>query len=622
MESILKNRIAALPEVPGVYLMKSKDSDVLYVGKAINLKSRVSSYFSGSDTRPHIGYLLEKIFDIDVIITETERQALILEADLIKKFKPRYNIRLKDDKAPFMVMIDKSHEWPRIQLVRKKKDDGNLYFGPYPFGYELKVLLDIIERTIPLRTCSDRIFINRVRPCLQYQIKRCSGPCCIDVSKEDYESWVNQAISILKGNTEPVIAEFKGLIGILSENLKFEEAGMIRDKLQILEKVALDKTEVMYGDGNYDGVSIYREGLKAEISVLKTIDGRLVSNSTFSVDDAVLSDEELLSAFLLTFYSKKSILPQEVLVETQIEDLELVKGYLSEMAGHILNISVPLRGSRKRLLELSLMNAKEGFEARHSSIDKNERLLVALKDTLDLPEVPRTIECIDISHFQGSQTVGAVVCFKDGKPYRKRYRYFHLSQEGKPDDFASIFEVVTRHISRGVEENTICDLLIIDGGPPQIVEAIKARNQVGGSHPFIIAIAKKREKRAKGYISSHFQSNSHKKPERIYVQNRAMPFILKAGSEVLNLLEQIRDETHRSVITFHRKIRAKKLLSGPLDLIQGLGINRKRRLLMSFGSFKRINEATVEDLVEKGGLTPALAKKVFTELKNNSIKKR
>jgi excinuclease ABC subunit C len=619
VEEQLRLRVQALPENSGVYIMKDVDKEVLYVGKAKNLKSRVSSYFAGSDTRPHIEYLLEKIHEIETIVTESERQALVLESDLIKKFKPRYNIRLKDDKAPFMVMINQDHEWPRLELVRKKKDDGNLYFGPYPFGYELRTLLEVIERSIPLRTCNDRIFMNRVRPCLQYQIKRCSGPCCIPVSKEDYKAWIQQAISLLKGNTEDVIADFKKMIEFLSEELRFEEAAVVRDRLLVLEKVAEDKSEVRYGFGNFDAIGLYREGLKLEISVLKAIDGRLVSNNSFSIDEGVLNDEEILSEFILTYYNTKSLIPDEILVETELQDNELILDVLRDLLGRSVLISNPQRGVKKRLIDLAYKNAKEGFEARHSSLLKSERLLEALRDTLQLTEIPRTIECIDISHFQGSQTVGAVVCFKDAKPFRSRYRYFHLSQEGKPDDFASIYEVVSRHIARGIEENTLCDLLLIDGGPPQIQEALRARKEVGGSLPCIISIAKKREPLQRKIKNTPFGEARGKKPERIYVENHPMPVILKPGNEVLNLLEQIRDETHRSVITFHRKIRAKKQLSGPLDAIQGLGISRKRRLLSAFGSFKRIKEASIEDLIEKGGLAPSLAKKVFTELNKNSI---
>lgn len=618
MDDALKNRVSVLPDISGVYLMKSEIQEVLYIGKAKNLRSRVLSYFNGSDTRPHIEYLLEKVKDIETIVTENERQALVLEADLIGKFKPRYNIRLKDDKAPFMVMINQDHEWPRIELVRKKREDGNLYFGPFPFGFELKVLLDIIERTIPLRTCSDRVFLNRVRPCLQYQIKRCPGPCCLVVSHEEYRSNIKQAIDLIKGNTGHVIEEFKRLIEILSSELKFEDAAVVRDRLKVLEKVYEDKTEVRYGFEDYDAVALYREGLKVEISVLKTVDGKLVSNKTYAIEEGVVSDEELMSEFLVTFYSQKSLIPDEILLDLEIGDSELISSVLKDMANRTVPISVPKRGVKKRLIDLALINAKESFEARHSSSVKSERLLEALKDSLGLPQAPRTIECIDISHFQGSQTVGAVVCFKDGKPYRNRYRYFHLTQEGKPDDFASIFEVVSRHISRGIEENTLCDLLLIDGGPPQIVEALRARREVGGSEPFIISIAKKRERTHRSLKKSPLGPMQGKKPERIYVENRPIPVVFKPGSEVLNLLEQIRDETHRSVITFHRRIRAKKLMTGPLDSIPGLGMSRKRRLLTAFGSFKRINEASIEDLIEKGGLAPSLAKKVFTELKKNS----
>lgn len=613
----LRPRLKAMPDLPGVYLMRDENSEVIYVGKARQLKSRVSSYFNKGDGRSQIEYLLERIRDIEIIVTEDERQALVLEIDLIKKFKPYYNVRLKDDKAPLMVRIDRSLEWPRIELVRKRFDDGALYFGPYPFRYELTALLDAIERAIPLRTCTDRVMMNRVRPCLQHQIGRCLAPCCHEVETEDYTALLEQAISILSGNTDNVIHDLERRMNIASEQLRFEDAATLRDRLQILERVKSDRSSVFYGEGNIDAFAFYREGRSMEVSVLRTIYGKLSSGETFGFSDIALPNEEILSAVISQFYSTVRSIPQDIILSIELEDKGLYEDSLSDRLGKKVHIQVPQRGIKARLIELAQVNAKENFEARFSSQKKNERILSALRDTLSLEQIPRVMECIDISHIQGSSTVGAVVSFKDGVPDKSRYRYFHLSQEGKPDDFASMNETVRRHLSRGAEENTLCDLLVIDGGPPQIIQALKVRKELGLNYPVIIALAKKRETYSPNIPRSASKNKSNKyslKPERIYIEDNPVPLILPVNSEILHLLERLRNETHRSAIGFHRKVRSKKQFVGPLDSIPGLGPERKKLLLRTFGSIAGIRNATKEDLMNKAKIPSKLALLIVQKL--------
>lgn len=640
----LMARVRSMPELPGVYLMKNASAEVVYVGKAVSLRGRVRSYFNNSDKRSQIQHLLNAIEEIETIVTEDERQALVLEMDLIQKFRPRYNIRLKDDRAPLMVRLDMTSEWPRLELVRKKESDAAKYFGPYPFRYELSALLDAIDRALPIRTCSDRVMRNRVRPCLQYQIKRCAAPCCLPVNKEEYESWLTEAISILEGDTKGVIQDLYKRMENASDQLRFEDAAQLRDRVRILEKVQENRASVFYGDGDIDAFSLYREGFSVEVSILRAWNGKLSEGETFGFQEVSVPDDEILSSVIGQFYSANRRLPEEIILPFEIEDAFFYEKYLSEKRGQKVSLKVPQRGLKSRMIELARVNAKENFEARFSSEKKQERVLESLKETLQLDQVPRVIECMDVSHIQGSSTVSAVVCFKDGVPDRSRYRYFHLSQEGKPDDFASMNETVRRHISRGLEEGTLCDLLIIDGGPPQIAQALKVRKELGISYPTIIALAKKREKIMKGnkgrssllHPSRQGESPNESplgaiqslrlppaskkftltksKPERIYVEDNPEPLILPVGSEVLKLLERIRDETHRSAITFHRKTRSKRQFIGPLDGIMGLGPLRKQKLLKEFGSIERIRKSNQQELLERGGIPLKLAEMILKKL--------
>ncbi|HMO18650.1 MAG TPA: excinuclease ABC subunit UvrC [Oligoflexia bacterium] len=613
----LKNKIRSFPDLPGVYLMKDSAGEVIYVGKAKRLKPRVSSYFSGGDGRARIEFLLEKINDIEIIITEDERQALVLELDLIKQYKPHYNIRLKDDRAPLMLRLDRNSKWPRFELTRKKLHDGAQYFGPYPFSYELTTLLDAIERTIPLRTCTDRVLLNRVRPCMQHQIKRCAAPCCLEVSESDYDKWIDEAVSILEGNTDEIVLSMEERMIKAADQLRFEEAAEYRDKIKTLKQIQLDKTQMYYGEDDIDAIALYREGRSVEVSIIRTINGRLSGSVTYGFTDVLIPDDEIVSSVISQYYRAGTRVPSRILLGTLTEDLEWYEEILSDTSGHRVEILSPQRGLKARLMDLARANVKENFEARFSQEKKSERVLSALKDILGLDQIPRLIECIDISHIQGSSTVGAVVCFRDGSPERSRYRHFHLSQEGKPDDFASMYETVERHLSRGREEGTLCDLLVIDGGPPQIVQALKVRDSLSLTYPTIIALAKKRDQKGRKVSRVDIPKSSGRvykiasKPERIYIERLTEPLVLSPDNEVLQLLERIRDETHRVAISFHRDTRSKKQFQGPLDKIPGLGPKRKRALIKTFGSIKNIREATEEDLIVRGELPRPLARRIY-----------
>ncbi len=617
---ISKKRLKALPDRPGVYLMKDEQGEVIYVGKAKSLRSRVSSYFAGGDGRINVVYILENVRRIDTLVTESERQAIVLENDLIKNYRPRYNIRLKDDRAHLIVRIDHRHEWPRLDLVRVVADDGAQYIGPFAFSYELRTMLEVIKRTLPLRTCSNAMLYNRVRPCLEYQIKRCSGPCCLDVDPDEYRSWLKQAVKILEGNVSDVINELNVSMERASDALRFEDAAVIRDRIEILKKIGEDASESSYGTGAIDAFGMYREGNRFEVSVVMVRQGRLFESKTYGFDDSDALDDEIMSSLLSQFYSGSRQFVDTILLPFELEDQEARAEYYSERRGKKVSISRPQRGSKARLLALANQNAKENFEARFSGMDKSTRVLEAIQADFELEQMPRTIECVDVSHFQGGSTVASVVCFKDGQPEKSRYRVFHLTQEGKPDDFASMREVLRRHLSRCAEENTLCDLMVVDGGQAQLSQALSVRRELGLQVPAMIGLAKKRSGSSPYRAPASKKSKpgakriTLQKPERIYVQDRAVPVLLNPRSEAMKLFERIRNEAHRFAIQFHRKTRAKKAVRSALDKIPGVGPNRKRELLREFRTIDAIRNASPEAISERCRIPHTLAVRIVETL--------
>lgn len=623
-------RLNALPTKSGVYIMKDKSGGVLYIGKAKNIKARVSSYFKGGDGRYSVEFLVQLVADIETLITEDERQALVLESDLIKKFKPRYNVRLKDDKAYLVVRVDMAHEWPRIEVVRRIVDDGARYFGPFPFGYEIRTMLDIIKRTLLLRTCSDRVLRNRVRPCLEYQIKRCSAPCCIEVSKAQYLTWVEQAIAILEGKVEHVCDVLEGEMITASNNMRFEDAASLRDRIEILKKIANTKPRYAASAGSRDGIGMVREGSRVEFSVLLVRHGRLCESKSYGFTDVNIPNDELLSAFLGQYYSDYARIPDEILLPFRVDDLDVRQEYLSDICDSSVVINVPKRGHKAKLVELAISNARENFNARFSGIE-NEQLLIALQRELGMAELPRTIECVDVSHLHGTDTVASVVVFQDGRSDKSRYRHFRLGKHSG-DDFAAMREVVKRHLLSLIEEGKQSDLFVVDGGPGQLAQAMRVRSELGLSAPFMIGLAKHRSvefglrvglknkrKFAKVAKSAELKP-SEEKPERIYIEESLRPVVLNQHSDALLLLQRVRDEAHRFAVRFQRHTRAMSISKSALDSIQGVGHKRRRLLLREFKSISNIKNATVKELHEKCNIPTNLAERIIEKLRDQNKK--
>lgn len=594
--TISKDKLAIMPTGPGVYLMKNEKAEVVYIGKAKNLKSRIRSYFNGSDSRARIHFLLKEVRDVETVLTENEGQALVLESDLIKKYKPRYNVRLKDDKAHLLVRVDRSSDWPRLELVRFAAKDGADYFGPYPYTSQLRELIEVVKKVIPLRTCSDAILNNRVRPCLEFQIKRCLAPCCYQVSKEEYDALLDQAIEVLEGKNADVLSYLESEMERASSEQRYEDAAILRDRSFLLRKIAEEKPSVQFNLGSSDAFNIFREGSLVEVSVIKVRNGRLFEGESFSFFEAHIEDEELLGQVLSQYYLRQKDFPENILLPFLLDDIQSRESLLSERCGEKVKIIYPKRGDKMRLLKLAEQNAEQNFKASFHGKSRSQEILKELQEVLNLSEIPRSIDCVDVSHFQGDQTVASVVSFVDGLPDRSRYRTFKLSIEGKPDDFASMREVIFRHLSRAVEENTLCDLMLVDGGVAQLSQARAIRSELGLVGPEMISIAKKRA--------------AKNTPERVYVEDSNVEIVLSPTSDVLHLLEKLRDEAHRTAITYHRKLRNQKSFKSELERIPGVGPERKKKLLKEFGSLKRIKEASVEELVERGEIPDKLAQRI------------
>lgn len=607
---ILDKQAKDMPVSPGVYIMKAESGEVIYVGKARNLKVRVGSYFKGGDGRHQIEFLLKRVHVLEQIVTATEEQALILERDLINKHKPRYNIRLKDDKSYISVRIDKNAEWPRIELVRRVEQDGAIYFGPYTESAKLRGLLEVIRKVVPLRTCTNTIFYNRQRPCLEYQIKRCAGPCCLPVDREQYMEWVEQAITLLQGKTSGTIKYLNNTMYEASENLRFEEAAVVRDRINALEEYSAGTAQILHRAESRDFFGLQRQGPEVVIYVVKFRNGRMADSDNFSLDNAFISNEELMEKVIQQYYEKDREIPEEIMVNYLPSGADFLRKHLKEKSGQSVDFSIPKIGSKKHMLAIANLNAEQTFQMKFRMEANFSKLVEKLSKQFFLKQVPRRIECVDISNFQGSDIVGAVVSFFDGKPDKQNYKKYKISFQDKPDDFAAMHEVVYRRLRRGKEEDDLPDLLIIDGGDKQLAKALEARNELGVSLD-IIALAKMRSEKV---TNSKYQSQ---KPERVFLEGQSESIPLNSEDDMTHFLQRVRDETHRFVITFHRSKRSKRVFGSILDEVSGLGPDRRRRLLRHFGNINLIKSAGEQEIAKIGRMPLSLAKKVKEKLKGS-----
>ncbi|CUI17096.1 UvrABC system protein C [Candidatus Protochlamydia naegleriophila] len=590
-------KIDLFPTLPGVYLMKDEQGDVLYVGKAKNLRQRVKQYFvPGRDGRLMIPFLVAKIILIETIVVTSEKEALLLESNLIKQYKPRYNALLKDDKSYIALKIAHKDEWPTVRLVRYKgspEPDG-LYFGPYTSAQAARQTLDLLNRLFPLRQCSDQEFARRVRPCLLYQMKRCAGPCGSQCTKDDYNQHLDRTIKFLRGQNKEVLKDLHDEMRRYVQELEFERADQILKTIRYIEKTI----ESQYVDRplghDADAVGLFRHGDDVVLTLLLFRGGRLVGTRHFEFNHIAEEDHELLASFLLQHYDGRGEIPPDILLPVKMSDEQPVEDILSSRRGNKVTLHVPQRGEKKVLLEMAYTNAEALFKTQKDEVTLREKTLLEMQERFSLTNYPTRIECFDNSNIAGAEPVSSMVAFTNGLKDSKRYRTYRLKIGSKPDDYAAMQEVLMRRYRRAKEENDLPDLVVVDGGKGQLNVALKVFEELNVTGVDIIGLAKEQGRHDKGMTA-----------EQVFLPEQKDPIVLKSNSPVLFLLQKIRDEAHRVAISFHRKRRSKTTLRSALDDIPGIGPARRKALLTHFGSLKKVELASDEELKGVKGISMA-----------------
>jgi excinuclease ABC subunit C len=593
----LEDQIQNLPTGPGVYLMKDQAGKVLYIGKAKNLRSRVRTYFGKSaDARLSLRFLMPKVRQVETLLTDTEKEALILENTLIKKHKPRHNIDLKDDKTYFSLRFGVQEKFPKLTLVRKVKRDGARYFGPYASSAAVKETLRALRSLFPLRTCSDANFRNRSRPCLNFQIKKCLGPCCDLVSPEKYADLVQEVILFLEGKNSQLIKLLEERMRAASENLDFEEAARIRDQIGAVEQTLEKQKAVSQTPNDQDVFAFHRQGNAWEFQILFFRRGVLVGNKSFHFSRIRLPEEEALSAFLRRYYAEDPSIPQEVLLPLPLEDAPLLMDWLSEKRGGKVEVHAPRRGEKKSLVEMAQKNAEHAFREKVDETQSLSLLLQELKEKLRLKSLPHRIECFDISNLFGTLAVGSRVNFLDGEPDPSQYRHYRVHAPSFPDDYAMMYEILKRRYGKLEPDGEKPDLLVVDGGKGQLNVALAVLDELGLRDVSAIGLAKDK--------GPSLKKITEKTADKVYLPNVKDPILL-GHSGSLRYLQRIRDEAHRFAITYHKKLRGQRGLQTILDDIPGIGGVKKKALLQEFGSLRKIQEASADRL----GQVPSLSRK-------------
>lgn len=593
-----EERLKNLPDLPGVYLLKNAKGKVIYIGKAKSLKNRLRSYFQESaDLKKES--IMREVTDFECILTATELEALILESNLIKKERPKFNIILKDDKNYPSLRLDMDEKWPRLQVVRRMKKNGAHYFGPYVPAGAMWETLSFIRKTFPLATCK-RDLTKQSKPCILYEMRRCLAPCAGLVKEEKYHEVANEVKLFLQGKNTSLIQGLKKKMEKASEKMAYEEAAILRDRIRAIQRV-IQKQNIISPDlPDMDVVGIAREGGTASIEILFLRSGMVLGKKDFLLKNLKVNDNDLLYAFLEQFYAKEIISPSEVIIPLSLPSKDLLEAWLKEKSGKTVHIITPKKGKRAGLIRMANENASNFLREYRLSTSGREEVLRDIKERLNLKRLPVRIEAFDISNIHGAEAVGSMVAFEDNAPKKSDYRHFRIRTVDGIDDFAMMAEIIQRRYRRLIEENEkMPDLIIVDGGRGQLSAAIKALISLKITEDIdIIGIAKEKE----GI------------PDRVYLPERAEPVFLPSDSASFHLLNRIRDESHRFAITYHRKLRKKKTIVSLLDEIPGIGKVRKKALLEHFGNFKRIQDATKEELKMVPGITERIASNILKNI--------
>jgi excinuclease ABC subunit C len=604
-----KERLKALPHKPGVYLFRDASGNVLYVGKAADLNSRVRSYFSASANLTNkLRKLVPRVSDFEFFVTDSDQEALILECNLIKKHRPRYNVRLKDDKTYPYLKINVKNDWPRVYITRRVDQDGSRYFGPYASAVSVKRTLNLLKQLFPFRSCRKEITGIDYRPCLEYHIHRCAGPCVGEITAEDYRNIIDQVIMFLEGKQESVVRQLREDMMAASGRLDYERAAVLRDQLRAVEMVTEHQKISSVDRGDQDVIALAQQREHACVEVFFIRGGRLVERDHFVVQgvrDEV--QEQVMAGFLNQFYSSATYVPPLILLQHLPPDSRVLEEWLSSKKGSAVRLRSPLRGANRKLVDMVAENARQGLEqmnvTRTAEIDV-DAVLSELQNALDLPRAPRRIECFDISDIGGTSATGSMVVFEDGQPKKSHYRRFRIKTVEGADDYAKMQEVLKRRFKkaiwgevtvedRGKDENScgiIPDLILIDGGRGHLNAALDIMEEMENNFIPIASIAKENEE--------------------IFRPGVDEPIILPRDSAALHLLQRVRDEAHRFAISYHRKVRSRRSMGSALDSVPGVGPKRKKALLRKFGSVKAIREAGIDDIAAVPGMTQAMAQKI------------
>lgn len=583
----LQSKLAHLPGSPGVYLFKSEQGDIIYIGKAAILADRVRSYFQkGADHSPKTGLLVSHIADIETMVTRSELEALILESNLVKRHKPRFNIVLRDDKQYPYVRLPVKDDFPRLSIVRRVQKDEALYYGPYTPANALRETLKVIKHVFPLATCTIDIDGTADRACIEFEIKRCMAPCTGNQSKEGYHQIVKQVRQFLEGRDRELLDDLRARMEAAAEREEFEEAARLRDRLFKIERMLEKQRITQTTAADQDVIGLARQGSAVDLQILFVRGGLLIGRKDFFwPQSATVPDEELVHSAIEQFYNKDGQPPREVLVPTDLEDAVLIQQWLSDKRGESVRVCSPERGAKHQLVLLAEENAAAAVADHLRDEELDRQAGEELKRFLRLEQAPRRIEGFDISNTMGNQSVASMVVWEDGQMKKADYRRFKIQTVTGANDFASMKEVVTRRYGR--EENLARpDLILIDGGLGQLAAALEGLKEVGHQGVPILGLAKARGD----------------KEERVFLAGRKNPIVLKPQSPSTHLLQRIRDEAHRFAITFHRKLRGKSLIGSSLDQVIGIGEIRRNQLLSQFGSLDKLASASDEAL-RKAGLS-------------------
>ena len=598
------------PSSPGVYLMKTSEGSVIYVGKARNLKKRVRSYVGDTnDSRLHIRFMVQMVASVEYIVTDTEKEALILENTLIKQHRPKYNINLRDDKTYFSLRMDMKEPFPRLSIVRKVPSDGARYFGPYSSATSAKEVLKQLYKMFPLRHYPLATCMARKRPCLYHQIKQCSAPCCGLITAEEYAALAEGAALFLEGKNTEIARLYRARMQQASLDMRYEDAARYRDLLRAIE-VTVERQKMVARGGDSDVFGLHREGDQMQIALLHIRGGTLTGGRGF-LFDWEMETEEGLASFLNEYYDLDTPIPPQILIPFQIPEPAPLEELLTEKSGKKVTISAPQRGPKLEMVKLAQKNAETAARERLARESSSATLLSELAERLNLPRPPRRIECYDISNIQGEMAVGSRVVFIDGKADRSLYRRYRIKGVLQSDDFAMMREVLSRRFrAESAEEKP--DLIVVDGGLGQlgVLNAVLEELSVTGVEAAGLA---------KSRVARDMESEEiSRSDERVFRPGRKNPISLRQSSAPLLLLVRIRDEAHRFAVTYHKTVRSKVLISSELEGVAGIGAKRKKALLARFGSLKGVREATLEELCGTPGMTGSAAKAVWERLKKRS----